>query len=587
MTASYRFSAVALVAVPATFVTLLATLPTKSDEASTLAIVNGFVFDGEVRSKEPQHVIVENGRIKAVGPRVAWPSGTTVVNAGGGTLVPGLIDAHVHSFGSARQDALRFGVTTVIDMFGVPVALQTAKRERDTLEKTNRADMFGAGYLATAAGGHGTQFGIDVPTLSGPDEAEAWVAHRVREGSDFIKIVYEAPETRNQRPSIDRRTLQAVVRAAHAQQRRVYVHAMHHASARHAVEAGADGLVHVFYDEPASAELLARMRDGGTIVITTLTVLAAVAGERPKVADAGGLSPEQRRTLERSWPGGRLPRAMLETAMANVMAFFEAGIPVLAGSDAPNPGTAHGVTIHNELALLVEAGFSPTQALRSATSVPADRFELPDRGRIQRGARADLILVDGDPTSDIAASLRIRGIWKNGYRLEVSGAPTVAKLESGLLSDFDDGTLASAWGTTWTPSSDSVMGGRSTAQLDLTSEGAMKIVGKVDGSREPRWAGATLLLARDWSVLKALDGIERLSFDVRGQPGRYRAYLFGEAISARPGAAEFDVVEAWRTVHLAIDSFAPFDGRSIRGLSIVAGPQEGPFTLEVDNVRLD
>ena len=89
-------------------------------------------------------------------------------------------------------------------------------------------------------------------------------------------------------------------------------------------------------------------------------------------------------------------------------------MPILAGTDAPNPGTAHGASIHRELELLVRAGLSPLEALRAATSVPARAFALHDRGRIAPGLRADLVLVDGDPTRDILATRNIVAIWKLG-----------------------------------------------------------------------------------------------------------------------------------------------------------------------------
>jgi imidazolonepropionase-like amidohydrolase len=93
-------------------------------------------------------------------------------------------------------------------------------------------------------------------------------------------------------------------------------------------------------------------------------------------------------------------------------------VEILAGSDAPNPGTAHGASLHHELELLVRAGLTPIEALRAATSAPARRFGLADRGRIAPGQRADLLLVAGDPTADILATRAIERIWKNGAVVE-------------------------------------------------------------------------------------------------------------------------------------------------------------------------
>jgi imidazolonepropionase-like amidohydrolase len=108
----------------------------------------------------------------------------------------------------------------------------------------------------------------------------------------------------------------------------------------------------------------------------------------------------------------------VSNAVESTRRLHAAGVPILAGTDAPNPGTAHGPSIHGEMALLVRAGMTPLEALRSATSRPADAFGLADRGRVRPGSRADLVLVDGDPARDITATRRISRIWKNGYPVD-------------------------------------------------------------------------------------------------------------------------------------------------------------------------
>ena len=109
-----------------------------------------------------------------------------------------------------------------------------------------------------------------------------------------------------------------------------------------------------------------------------------------------------------------LPATNYAAAEATVRQLRAAHVPILAGTDAGNPGTAHGAALHRELELLVNAGLTPIEALAAATSVPAKIFRLGDRGRIAPGLRADLVLVNGDPTSDILATRDIAGIWKQG-----------------------------------------------------------------------------------------------------------------------------------------------------------------------------
>lgn len=111
----------------------------------------------------------------------------------------------------------------------------------------------------------------------------------------------------------------------------------------------------------------------------------------------------------------------MEDNYRNVMDLHHAGVDILVGTDVSVPvpslgGLAHGASVHHEMQLLVEAGFTPVEALQSATSKTARWFGLNDRGRIIQGARADLVLVDGDPTTTISDTLSIRGIWLRGIQ---------------------------------------------------------------------------------------------------------------------------------------------------------------------------
>ena len=115
------------------------------------------------------------------------------------------------------------------------------------------------------------------------------------------------------------------------------------------------------------------------------------------------------------------PQGDLDDALGAVPALHAAGVDILTGTDVSGPdpafgGMAHGASVHHELQLLVTAGLTPVQALRAATATPARGFGLTDRGRITPGARADLLLVDGDPTTTIADTLSIRAVWRRGVR---------------------------------------------------------------------------------------------------------------------------------------------------------------------------
>ncbi len=187
-----------------------------------------------------------------------------------------------------------------------------------------------------------------------------------------------------------------------------------------ALECGADGLVHLFIDAPPTPELERLLTHDRPFVIPTLTVLESACGVRGGASllaesDFGHfLSESAIMNLSGSIRSGKGVQPNYEVPRSTIPLLVKIGIPVLAGTDAPNPGTTYGASLHRELELLVEAGIQPAEALASATSVPAASFGLNDRGRIARGARADMLMVRGNPTERIKALRDIVAVWKLG-----------------------------------------------------------------------------------------------------------------------------------------------------------------------------
>jgi imidazolonepropionase-like amidohydrolase len=385
------------------------------------------VFDGE-QVLPRASVLMRDGRVAVIGQGLVAPSGAEVVDGAGGTLLPGLIDAHAHVRGLALHDEIVFGVTTVLDM-NTEVEWAAAKRaEQRDAERTgralDRADLFSAGTLATAPGGHGTEYG-PVPTVASAAEARAFVEARMAEGSDFIKIVYDDNGSFGRRlPTLDRGTLKALIDASRAAGKLSVVHVGSVAGARDAILAGADGLAHLSPEAVLDGEVVQLARERGTFVVPTLTLNESLCGVRTgaSLLEDDRLTPFLREYAHRTLRDCfqlRPPRPLdFSLVLASVRRLRDAGVPILAGTDAPNPGTAHGVSLHRELELLVRAGLSPLEALRAATSAPARAFRLADRGRIAVGLRADLLLVDGDPTTDILATRAIRTVWKQGQAVD-------------------------------------------------------------------------------------------------------------------------------------------------------------------------
>ena len=398
---------------------------THTQEPREFVIRDVRVFDGE-KTIPRTSVHVRDGLILDVGG--SMPSGVKSIAGGGKTLLPGLIDAHTHAYGDALDRALVFGVTTELDMFTDHRMAATMRREQQQPDGAlRRADLFSAGTLVTSPKGHGTEYAVQIPTLASANEAQAFVDARIAEGSDYIKIVYDDGASYGmQMPTIDRAVLAAAIVAARTRGKLAVIHIGSRQGAEDAIAAAASGLVHIFADAPADAGFVRQVVAARAFVTPTLSVTESttgVASGQSLVKDgrlSSFITATERTSLEGRFPNRPGSKQNLAFALAATKMLFDAGVPILAGTDAPNPGTAHGLSIHRELELLVAAGLPTEAALRAASSVPARVYALKDRGRIAPGLRADLVLVNGDATTDITATRDIVSVWKRGVRLAVS-----------------------------------------------------------------------------------------------------------------------------------------------------------------------
>ena len=571
---------------------------------------NARVFDG-TSVLPATEVHVQGGKIAAIGKRLRVPENTEIVDATGKTLLPGLIDAHTHSFGTALTDALMFGVTTELDQFADTGMASAMRAEQAAGKASRRADLFSAGILVTAPKGHGTQYGFPIPTITSPTEAQAFVDARIAEGSDWIKIVYDDGRAYGIKfATIDVPTLRAVIAAAHQREKLAVVHIGTLADARTAIDAGADGLVHAFVDKDPDAELGKFIAEHKAFVIPTLTVLKSVtgvAGGAPLVEDVRlqpYLNAELRSNLQQAFPRtGNRPPVTYGAAEATVRQLLKNGVPVLAGTDAPNPGTAHGAAMHRELELLVGAGATPIEALRAGTSAPAKAFRIADRGRIAKGLRADLLLVNGDPTTDITATRSIAGIWKGGaavdrggYAKAIADAAAAAKaapsgMDAPVLSDFETGFPVAAFGTSWVPTADDMAGGKSTGEVTVVDGGAgstgksLRISGTIDPVIPYAWYGAM------WSPTPVpmqaanVSSKTELRFHTRGDGKTYRVMLFTKKSGMMPLMQTFVAGPEWTEVVMPWKAFNT-DASDLMAIIISGGPEGGPFALQVDEIKV-
>lgn len=395
-------------------------------------IRNVRVFDGE-RTVTGADVLIDGDRIAEPDA----PAGVKVdvkVDGTGKTLLPGLIDAHAHAFDGDLAEALRFGVTTELDMNNLPPTL--AVQRRLAAERYDVADLRSSGMVATAPGGHPTQimtedvlraFGSDtgLDTVADADQAKAFVAARVDEGADYLKIAVDDGAVSGMRlPVISPELAAVLVEAGHSAGLKVIAHTVTAREALIALDAGVDGLAHLYtdVDEEGAEDMAARVAAYDVFVVSTITYIEAVSGDPygaellrdPRVA--ARMSERSKATFSREFTGIPMHAQGVVNASHAASALLRAGVPLLAGTDATPFGPVHGAGLHHELLMLTEAGLTPEQALSAATSLTARCFGLSDRGRIAPGLRADLLLVDGDPTSDITATRAIADVWRAGVR---------------------------------------------------------------------------------------------------------------------------------------------------------------------------
>ncbi len=196
-------------------------------ETSKLTVIKDVrIFDGtEIISSGT--VIIKDGKIVQVGKDVSIPEGAEILAGERHTLLPGFFDCHTHVWTAQNlQQSLIFGVTTVVDMFMDIKAMAEIKKIQENEQAIDMAYLISPGNLATAPGGHGTQYGMPIPTIDNPADAQDFVDARIGEGSDFIKIIWDDGTAYNMPiPILDLKTVKAVIVAAHKRGKMAIIHA--------------------------------------------------------------------------------------------------------------------------------------------------------------------------------------------------------------------------------------------------------------------------------------------------------------------------------------------------------------------------
>jgi imidazolonepropionase-like amidohydrolase len=402
--------------------------------ASTIAIVGGTLIDGTGAAPVADAaVVIQNGRIIAAGPRskIKIPKNANVVDAHGKTILPGLWDMHAH-FEQVEWGPiyLAAGVTTVRDC-GNEFEFITAVRDAIAQGRGLGPRILAAGIVDGSS-----TYTIGVERVDTPEQARMWTDRYHAAGFQQMKIY----------SSVKLEELKAVADEAHRLGMTVTGHIPEGLNAYQAIEAGQDQINHIGYiaeimkaplpenasrldrfkaganidlESPESKKAIAFLKDHHTVVDPTIALsefFTATTAKPPASFEPGvnKVAPELAEQLTDVAPPNdrsEIGEKVFEKELAIVGALHRAGIPIVAGTDQTVPGHS----LHREIELYVQAGFTPMEAIQAATIVSARAMGLEkESGTVEKGKRGDLILVNGNPLEDIHQIRNIEYVIANG-----------------------------------------------------------------------------------------------------------------------------------------------------------------------------
>ncbi|KAJ4299852.1 hypothetical protein N0V90_005098 [Kalmusia sp. IMI 367209] len=361
---------------------------TKRNTASydRIALDNVRIFDGAC-IQPPSTVIID-------GPIIGSdPAGAVHIDGKGGILLPGFVDTHCHPSNITNmEDLAKWGVTSAFVMACFAPELCTSLEGHPGLPSILRSSA-----PASAPGSaHGLLTSIIDASLllNSTAQVPAWMDRQITSDPDYFKLIAETP-------GLDQATLNELVKGAHSRGKQSVTHAAAKQAYIQAILSRTNHIHHAPLDSVLPSSMIKTMLHNAQVVTPTLTMMRAIS-----------LDPN--RTSENNFTA----------ALSTTSLLHEAGVPILAGTDANmQPGVPaqvpFGISLHDELENLVEAGMSNIQALRAATVDAATAFGLRDRGVIKAGMRADLVLVGGNPLEDLKHTRDIKAVWIGGVEVGV------------------------------------------------------------------------------------------------------------------------------------------------------------------------
>lgn len=558
-----------------------------------IAIVGASVFDATGAAPRKATVVIRDGRIAEVGPDVKVPRGAQVIDAKGEALLPGFFDLHTHWTGggvpaTTPQIATAYvsaGVTTVNDFNAAPESFAPRRQWLSTLV----APHVNFAARVSTPGGHGADWADTATTkwVNTPEAARAAIQSLAPYKPDLIKAFTDgwrygaSPDN----TSMDGWTLSALVEEAHKANLKVFTHTVTVERGAVAGRAGVDVITHSLQDRLLDDEALAAIKAGGTADTPTLAVYEPVKPGEPARDPA---DPKNRQSFRK-----------FDYALANAKRLHDAGVTLGLGTDAGMPGAPHGQASLHEMELLVRAGLTPSQALIAGTAASAKLMNLQaDRGTIEPGKRADLVLIKGEPWTNIADVRKTDRVLIDGKLVFGPGAPPMSANAAAsmpaipakaLIDDFERADGRSSLDTLRTDDPDGGMD-RTVEISQVISRGpqgrALSIAARMAMKAKPS-AGVIIPLTRGSIQPVDASAFKGVRFEVRGEG----AYALGVTTVSGRWSAPFEAGADWRVVEIpfsALTAVRGKDGWSAANLTEVEfmGGRKGgeKLWMEIDNV---
>jgi len=570
---------------------LLFSVVTNGAEAQNVFIRNAMIFDGTGAEPYSANVLIKQGRIVKIGTKFKVTSAVEQIDAKGMALLPGLIDIHTHwtpegepeAFPEIAKSYVLHGITTVNDFHASPESYQ-AKQE--WLQTMTTPHVNYAARVSTP-GGHGAVWGGQNMTrwISTPADASRAIEQLILYKPDVIKIFADGWRYGNsaENTSMNEDAMTELVIASHKHQLPVMAHIVTVSRAKIAARAGVDVIVHALQDGIADKELVELMKKNNVIYSPSLAVY------EPKPEKLVGHTPEKLAWVQRRQA----------FSLYNLRTFRDAGIRIALGSDAGMEATPHGYSSLRELELLVEAGLTPTESLIAGTLRGAQAIKMADdRGTIEIGKRADLILVEGKPWQNIQSIRNINTVLIDGFVVakdgvlltKQPGSIPLASIAEHIIDDFESPNDRSNLDTQRFNNRDSGIGRTVSISQRFqraSNNNALSLTAIMATNKTPE-ASVIIPFNRGAVVPVNASSFKGIRFDLRGE-GVYFVRVntaLGTWAASVKGKAKWQTVSLPFSKLLAQNQQTPWSSKEL--LAIEFGGSRAAatsFWMELDNVK--